>query len=1110
MAITIALHHVTRYRYDRPVSLSPHVVRLRPAPHCRTPITAYSLRVTPAEQFLNWQQDPFGNHQARVVFPKPADELRVEVDLVADLTNINPFDFFLEDSAETLPVRYEAALRHELLPYLEPVTAGVGARLEALVGRVQREIALPGRRSVDALVEINQLLQRSLRYDIRMEPGVLEPEQTLAGGHGSCRDFAWLQVALLRRLGLAARFVSGYSIQLKADQKPLEGPAGVPEDVTDLHAWAEAYLPGAGWVGLDATSGLLCGAGYIPLACSAEPMNAAPISGSYAWAKRHEGDEVGEELSFTMTVKRLDDPPRPTRPYSDEEWRAILACGDLVDRALEEGDVRLTMGGEPTFVSIDDHDGEEWTTAALGPRKARIGDELLRRLARRFAPGGLLHHGQGKWYPGEVLPRWAYSCYFRPDGEPVWRDPSLIAGAEGGGAGEGEARAFAAGVAQRLGIEASFLIPAYEDALYYLWREGRLPVNVDPLDARLDDEQERERLRRVLSRGLGGVVGYALPLQAVYDGDDRWRWATGRWFVRGDRLCLVPGDSSMGYRLPLDSLPWARKEHRDAAVPGPLDPFAPRAPLGRAPQLAVARPAQPKAAATAAPARGESARELVRTALCVEPRGGTLHVFFPPVTRVEEYLELVSAVEETAAELRQPVRLEGYPPPSDARLQRLQITPDPGVLEVNIHPAASWREVVANTTIVYEEARLARLAADKFLLDGRHTGTGGGNHVTIGGPTPADSPLLRRPDLLRSLLGYWLNHPSLSYLFSGQFIGPTSQAPRVDEARHDALYELEIAFRQVPPPGDDVRPWLVDRLFRNLLVDVTGNTHRTELCIDKLFSPDTAGGRQGLVELRAFEMPPDARMSVAQQLLVRALVAMFWQKPYERPPVRWGTSLVDRFMLPHYVAGDFDEVLAELASQGLPVQRAWFQPHLEQRFPVYGRVAVRGIELELRQALEPWHVMGEEPGGGGTVRFVDSSLERVQVLVRGAVEGKHVVTCNGRRVPLAPTGAREEQVAGVRYRAWQPPSALHPVIGVHSPLVFDVVDTWAGRSLGGCTYHVSHPGGRSYDTFPANALEAESRRVSRFFPFGHTPGEMAAPPEERNPELPHTLDLRRR
>ncbi|MDH4325670.1 MAG: transglutaminase family protein, partial [Betaproteobacteria bacterium] len=1056
MSIHVALNHVTHYRYDRLVALSPHVVRLRPAPHARTPVHAYSLKVTPAKHFLNWQQDPQANWLARLMFPEKTRELRVEVDLVAEMSVINPFDFFLEPGAEKIPFAYDETQRHELAPYL------VKAPATPLFKAYLAEIPRAPRPSVDFLVALNAQLAKDIRYLIRMEPGVQTPEQTLQNASGSCRDSGWLLVQILRHLGLAARFVSGYLIQLTADVKSLDGPSGPEADFTDLHAWCEVYLPGAGWIGLDPTSGLFAGEGHIPLACSPEPGSAAPVTGTT--------EKCEAEFSHHMKVTRVWEAPRVTKPYAEAQWRAIDALGRRIDADLVANDVRLTMGGEPTFVSVDDRDGAEWSVAALGPMKRGLGAALLGKLKSRYAAQGLLHYGQGKWYPGEQLPRWSLGCYWRKDGEPVWNDAALFADetTDYGATPETAAR-FLAALAAKLGLDAKNVFPGYEDTWYYLWRERKLPSNVDPLDARLDDPLERERLRKVFSQGLDKVVGYVLPLQR--DAKSA-RWQTGSWFLRAERCYLVPGDSPMGLRLPLDAQPWAAKA--DLPTLHAPDPMQQVAPLPRVVALSPHLPAPgapPGAAPERRPGAFESAAWITRMALCAEPRHGVLYVFMPPAQSLEDYLELCAAVEATAAELKCPVVLEGYEPPKDPRLEALRITPDPGVLEVNIHPAKSWDELVEHTTHLYEQAHLTRLTTEKFMLDGRHTGTGGGNHFVLGGASAADSPFLRRPDLLASLIAYWHNHPSLSYLFSGLFVGPTSQAPRIDEARNDSVYEIEIAFRelerQMKLSTTACPPWLVDRLFRNLLIDASGNTHRSEFCIDKLYSPDGPTGRLGLLEMRAFEMPPHARMSLTQQLLLRALVARFWRKPYLPGRLkRWGTELHDRFMLPWFVWQDFQDVIAEMKDFGYPLEASWFAPHFEFRFPRYGDFAARGTQVELRAALEPWHVMGEEGAPGGTVRYVDASVERLQVLATGIVGDRMVLTCNGRRVPLAPTGSIGEYVGGVRYRAWQAPSALHPTIGVHSPLVFDLVDTWMARSMGGCQYHVTHPGGRAHATFP--------------------------------------------
>lgn len=1097
MTLQVALRHQSRYRYDRPVRLGAQTIRLRPAPHCRTGIESYSLRIEPPDHFLNWQQDPHGNFQARVVVPDPIESFTVTVDLVAEMSVINPFDFFIEESASSFPFAYEPAVAEELEPFLavEPPGAHLAKWLATAPTRDES--------TIDFLVELNQRLENDIHYVVRLEPGVQTPEETLESARGSCRDSAWLLVQILRHRGIAARFASGYLIQLEPDVAALDGPSGAESDFTDLHAWAEAYVPGAGWIGLDPTSGLLAGEGHIPLACTPKPQSAAPIAGEL------EPCEVTFE--HEMSVERVAESPRVTKPYTNEAWEEIFALGLDVDRQLEDSDVRLTMGGEPTFVSIDDVDEPEWNTEAVGPTKQQLAADLAERLRRRFAPGSLLHFGQGKWYPGEPLPRWAFSIYWREDEVPLWNDSSLIALRDDRQteATPDQAQALARGIAERLALDPDAVMPAFEDPIALLQTESAAPPNIDVTSFDVDDGTERVRLTRALSRGVTRPAAFVLPVQAWNARAARTGWRSELWSLRRDRLYLAPGDSPAGYRLPIESLP--------ALDPADYPHIHPQDPT-------IERPALPKPKARAqrsipsagvdAPPRDESgdARNrdgAVRTALVAEPRDGQLCVFLPPVETAEAFTELVGVIEDTAQELDTPVRIEGYAPPTDARLQVLRVTPDPGVIEVNVQPASSWRALVENTSTLYEEARQARLTTEKFQLDGQHTGTGGGNHVVVGGRTPNDSPFLRRPHLLRSLVGYWLNHPSLSYLFSGRFIGPTSQAPRIDEARHESIYELEIAFSQIPEGDEPCPPWLVDRVFRNLLVDVSGNTHRAEICIDKLYSPDTATGRLGLVEFRGFEMPPHPQMSLVQQLLIRALIARFWDEPFRVPPVRWGTTLHDRFMLPHFVWSDFGDVLADLSRSGFHFDPGWFEVHHDFRFPRYGSFRFGDVEVELRQALEPWHVLGEEGAPGGTARYVDSSLERLQVHATGLTEGRYELACNGVRIPLHRTDRRGEAIAGVRYRAWQPARSLHPRIPVHAPLTFDLVDTWSGRSVAGCRYHVAHPGGRNFEQFPVNAYEAEGRRLARFFPFGHTGGAMSLEDAAPDRDFPMTLDLRR-
>ncbi len=1076
----LLIQHRNLYRYPKPAALGPHLIRLRPAVHARAAIETYGLTVNPPTGQVHWQQDPYGNRVARVTFPESVrvPHLEVTVQMAVDVRPVNPFDFLLDDRCEVVPFAYPPELRQDLIPFLdvdEPSVRG-DKRLQAFLDELPRSGP-----TVPLIVKLTELVNKRIRYIIREEAGIYTPEQTLAAGQGSCRDSAMVLIAVLRSRGLAARFVSGYLVQLTDEGMIPNEPRGVGRDVVDLHAWAEVFLPGAGWIGLDATSGLLTGEGHIPLASTASPALAAPIEGT--------SDTLAEEVQFSMTVGRLGHEPRPTAPYTKEVWQELCVGGDRADETLLAHGVKLTMGGEPTFNARENTDLPEWNGEALGEHKWKLGVKLAEELKRRLSPGAALLLRAGKHYPGESLPRWALDICGRRDGVPLWTGEAV---ATGGNADTPQARKVAREVASRLGL-AEHVLPVYEDPWRFLQDEENLPVDIDPLAANLSDPEERRRLARVLGQGLGKEVGFVLPLGRVPDG----RWVSDRWQFRRRHLFLLPGDSPLGLRLPLRSL--SEGDPLSEVREEPYEPIDPR----RAPS-----PEEEKQRKLTASERASRPPQ-VRTALCIEARGGTVHVFLPPLARAEDFFDLVAVIDEARQHTGIAIQLEGYPPPSSPLLFRFAVTPDPGVLEVNLPPVASSREYTKLVGQVFDAALHAGLHSEKYLMDGRMSGSGGGNHITVGGPTPLSSPLLTRPDLLASLITFAQHHPSLSYLFTGLFVGPTSQAPRVDEARHDSLHELEIALAKAFSAGSSSPPWLADMLFRNLLVDVAGNTHRAELCLDKLFDPQTAIGRQGLLEMRAFEMPPHARMVSAQAILVRSLFAAFAKEPYQGKLVRFGQSLHDKYLLPYYLGRDLEDVLAHLSARGLPLPLEAYTPFLELRCPLAGRMQLGDVTLEVRNALEPWPVLGEELTAGGTSRYVDSSMERIEVRVSGLTSERHLLLVNGHALPLTPTAKANEWVAGVRFRAWAPPHSLQAHLGIHHPIRLDLFDTWGQRSLGACAYHVWHPEGRAFSTPPLTRFEASARRAQRFTSEAPLPWPVKARPAQASPETPCTLDLRR-
>lgn len=1027
MTTRISLSHKTSYEFDRAVQASTHLIRLRPAPHTRIPILAYSFSVTPKRCFTVWQQDPFGNYIANVHIPEKISHLIITVDLIADLGSINPFDFVIEDYAKYYPFYYHSRLKQELGPYF--TLSEHGPLFKEWINNIKMDPAP----ILDALAYLNRLVHREVVYNLRLEPGILSADETLTMKRGSCRDMSWLLLQTLRYFGFAARFASGYLVQLKYGSYFSYKHREIEKDFVDLHAWVEVYLPGAGWIGLDPTSGYFTSECHIPLSCTPEPESAAPVVGFT--------EVCNVNFNITMEVKRLEmlGPMTFVDHYNEHVWREINELALIIDNHLDAYNVRLTMGGEPTFISKDHADEPEWQYSALGEEKFVRGTMLLEKLFTRFAKGGFMFYGIGKFYAGEQLPRFILSCYWHKDGKTLWHNESLLADPTKKGSSQlACAKMLIERIASHLELSSKLIIDAYEDLALLQLLKGQ--------------DIDKKALKDELPQGFVLPISFDAKSQKLNE---------EQWKIPRDRLYLIPGTSPLGFRLPLN--------HVERFVKGYIEKDFP-------------------------------------TALTVENRNGNLLVFLPPIYEFDHFMMILDAIEKSALELNFSIILEGYAPIDQASLHKIHITPDPGVLEVNINPAQNWTELENTIHDLYKEAKSVGLTAERYLIDGRHVGTGGGNHITIGGKTLDDSPILRRPDLLQSIITYAQHHPSMSYFFSGLFVGPTSQAPRPDESRHDKLYELEIAFSQLlnhPKKGY----WFLDRLLRNLLTDNEGNTHRAEICIDKLYAPK-ANGRQGLIEFRGFEMMPHPHMCLLEMLLIRALVSYFWQVPYKKELVRYSSELHDKFLLPYFLWGDFCQVLKDLKSFGYDFKEEWFLPFLEFRFPLYGKTRIEDMDIELRMALEPWHVINTEEKQE-TSRVVDATTERVQILINNLTPNRYIVTCNERRVPLHQTKKSGQYIAGIRFKARNLTLALHPHLPVNTPLIFDIYDCWHMRSVGGFTYYSEHPGGINYKKNPINAEEAESRMISRFIEHGYNPHMKYPELEECSVEYPYTLDLRR-
>lgn len=1050
MSTRIALTHHFEQFFDRPVNLATHWLRLHPAPHSKPEIKAWSLRIEPEPHFLNWVKDSFGNHQARLDFPEPVNRFCLKMDFLANLKPVNPFDFIVESYANHYPFAYPEQLEKELKPYLQlpAATTAVSSFLDSL--------------PKDKLYIVEKLSQINLAVHNRLNiktapPGDIDLEKALKTGEGSPSESAWLLTVSLRSLGLAARFTSGYRLVLVNDPKSHDEPSaglGGSSDTAALHAWSEVYLPGAGWIGLDPAAGIFINECYIPLASTPAPQRALP------WIREFSKDhDHVEPLASQESVKVRRLLPKPAAStYSETQLADMEATGQYIDTRLNSDGLHLAMASSISFTASNGY--SEWINFALGYNKRIIAETLLDDLKESLAPGGVYQQGQGEWFSGENLPRWSLSCYYRADGIPLWRNPALMVAASTSGE---DGHSFNTGscklkdaetlgqiLAKNLGLSTDKLIPAYEDPLYRLWSspEG----TITPPAETLNDPEQRRRFAAQLSEQQQEPAGYVLPLR--WDGVQH-TWTTSSWQFRRNALYLMPGNSPLGYRLPLASLPAQEAATRE--ITPDRCPFEERPLLSEIFGEACARLTtyQPTPPTTADENLNLEAPSI--TALCIQVRNGYLHLFLPPLTHLEHWLDLLAVIEDTATQLQLPIALEGYAPPPDYRLLNFKLEPDVGILRLTLPMADNWESLRNNLQTAYEKGWNLGLLNERIADNGRRQPPGGGSEIILGGQQPKLSPFLNKPELLRSLISFWQRHPSLSYLFAGRMIGPSGPAPRPDEGRDDALYELDIALSRLPG-NESATPWVSDRVLRHILIDPAGSIHKAEIRIDQLYGPDRSNQRQGRISIGSFETAPTPQQALAQNLLVRALLDYFATRPYDKGTINFGSALHDKFMLPEILWEDLQDVIGELNSVKLPIQTEWYKPFIEQRFPLLGKIAADEVVVELRTAHEPWPLLAEEVVGGSVTRFLDSANQRIQVSVSGYLPSRHILLCNGLPVPLQAGKIRGRYVGGVRYKVWNPPSTLHPTLPALSSLVFDLVDAHTGRICCGCTWIPTRPG----------------------------------------------------